>query len=266
MLQSRWGLEESPFHGTLDPKRYYKSPTHDEALARMNYLVENRRQLGLLLGPPGSGKTLLLEVFHRDASRQGFVVAKANLLGLSPEELEWSVAAQLGTNPRDGDSRGQVWRKITNRLVENRYQQITTLLLIDDADDASVETLSSIARMLQLDPSPDSRITAIMALDEENTGRLGQRLLGMTDLRIDLSPWQPNETAQYLDDCLDSAGCSESVFDESASTRLHELGNGIPRHVIRLAHLSLMAGAGQQLDTIDGETVESVYEELSVTP
>lgn len=43
MYQAHWGLRESPFRGLLDPKFFYQSPTHEEALARLHFLVEQRR-------------------------------------------------------------------------------------------------------------------------------------------------------------------------------------------------------------------------------
>ena len=65
MYTEHWGLRESPFRGSLDPRYFFNSPSHDEALARLQFLVDNQRRLGLMLGAAGSGKSLLLEVFSR---------------------------------------------------------------------------------------------------------------------------------------------------------------------------------------------------------
>ena len=70
MYQAHWGLQESPFRGDLDPKSFYQSPTHEEALARLSFLVGQHRRLGLLVGPSGSGKSLLLEVFAQQLRRR----------------------------------------------------------------------------------------------------------------------------------------------------------------------------------------------------
>jgi type II secretory pathway predicted ATPase ExeA len=56
MYQAHWGLQKSPFRGDLDPKSFFPSPTHEEALARLNFLAEEHHRLGLLFGPAGSGK------------------------------------------------------------------------------------------------------------------------------------------------------------------------------------------------------------------
>ena len=87
------------FADLTDPRYFYCSPTHDEALARLQFLVENQRRLGLLLGMPGSGKTLLLEVFSRQLKAAGHQVALVNLLSLGTREFLWELATQLHRNP-----------------------------------------------------------------------------------------------------------------------------------------------------------------------
>jgi type II secretory pathway predicted ATPase ExeA len=82
MYQAPWGLEQSPFRSCLDPRFFYRSPTHEEALSRLHFLVEQRRRVGLLMGPAGSGKSLLLEVFAEQLRQKGLPVAKVNLLGI----------------------------------------------------------------------------------------------------------------------------------------------------------------------------------------
>ena len=71
MYQAHWGLQESPFRGRPDPKLFYQSPTHEEALARLHFLSDQRRRLGLLVGASGSGKSLFLEVFAQQLRRTG---------------------------------------------------------------------------------------------------------------------------------------------------------------------------------------------------
>ena len=99
MYQSHWGLREMPFSGCVDPKYFFPSPTHEEALARLHFLVENHRRLGLLFGASGFGKSLLLEVFAEQLRRSGQAVAKLNLVGLDSMEMLWQLAVGLGLNP-----------------------------------------------------------------------------------------------------------------------------------------------------------------------
>ena len=102
MYQAHWGLQESPFRGDLDPKSFYPSPTHEEALARLNFLVEQHHRLGLLIGPAGSGKSLLFEVFAQQLRRQGRSVAKLSLLDVEPAEMLSLLASRVGIDGRPG--------------------------------------------------------------------------------------------------------------------------------------------------------------------
>lgn len=264
MFQSHWGLRELPFSGSLDPKDFHNSPAHEEALARLHFLVENRRRLGILLGQRGSGKSLLLKVFASELARQGHVAAHVSLLGMGVDEFVWTLATRLGINPPLDAPLFHSWRAITDRLAEHRYQQLVTAILLDDADEAQVDVLTQVVRLLNLDSSPNARVTTVLAADPNRVINLGHRLLDLSELRIELELWQQDETADFLRQSVADAGGEEPIFDEAAQTRLHELGQGTPRQVNQLAQLAMLAGAGQELDRVDAETVESVYEELSV--
>ncbi|MGA2798348.1 MAG: AAA family ATPase [Thermoguttaceae bacterium] len=265
MYQSHWGLRESPFQGDSAVPFLHQSPTHEEALARLQFLVENHRRLGLLTGASGSGKTLVLEAFAGQLRRRGRPVVKINLLGVEPAEMLFLLAAGLKLNPEPSTSLVALWRAITDRLTEFYYQKLDTVILLDDADCADDRVLAQVARLARHEPSSESRLTLILAGRREKIGRLGDRLLELAELRIDLEPWNQTDTANYLNTSLTHAGSKSPVFSESAIDRLHDLTHGIPRRAAQLADLSLLAGAGANLPQIDADVVESVYHELAVT-
>ena len=59
MYEAYWGLEEKPFENTPNTKYFYYSQQHEEALARMLYVIQQRKGAALLTGDYGCGKTLL---------------------------------------------------------------------------------------------------------------------------------------------------------------------------------------------------------------
>ena len=264
MYESHWGLQESPFRSCLDPQFFHQSPTHEEALARLHFLVEQRRRVGLLMGPSGSGKSLLLEVFATQLRRRGCSVAKFSLLGVDPAEMLGLLAAGLELNLAPTDSVAALWRAVTDRLVEYRYQQRDTIILFDDADQAHQQVMAQVTRLVQFDPSPESRLTFVLAGDRERLGRIGKQLMELTELRIDLEPWEQVDTEDFLSCSLARAGRESPVFDDPAVARLHELSHGIPRRVTQMADLALVAGAGRNLEQIDTDVIESVHQELGV--
>ena len=262
MYQSHWGLRDDPFRAGHDPRFFYQSPTHEEALARLYFLIDQQRRLGLLLGDQGSGKSFLLEMLAKEIRRGGACVVQTSLVGCDPAEWLGQVAAQLGRHPGNTQSIAVLWRWIGDRLAEHRYEERTTLVLLDDAHLASAALLPHVLRLAHYDPSPQSRLTIAMSSTAEGAHRLGRDLLELVELRIDLEPWEPDETEQYLQQSLAQAGGESPIFDSSAILRLHELTRGVPRRVSQLADLALVAGAGRNLQQIDAQVIDSVYREL----
>jgi general secretion pathway protein A len=264
MYQAHWGLSHSPFHNGLNRKRFFRSPTHDEALARLHFLVDEQRRLGLLLGNSGSGKSLVLEVFGHEVRRAGADVAQLNLLGLCEHEFFCQLALALGLNLSGSEPQFQLFRMITDHLSENRQQRLTSVLLLDDADEATQDVLEQVVRLTQHCPASDARLTVVLATAGHRLNRLGKRLLGLTELRIDIQAWELEDTMQYVAEALRHAGRTVPAFEDSALVRLHELSLGIPRRVNQLADLSLLAAAGQGLSLVDAATIEAVCDELGI--
>ena len=66
-----WGFRRWPFERTFAPDRFFASPVHEEALARLLFLVEEFRRTGIVIGPAGTGKTYLLKQLQQRAERLG---------------------------------------------------------------------------------------------------------------------------------------------------------------------------------------------------
>jgi type II secretory pathway predicted ATPase ExeA len=264
MYETYWGLSKSPFSGNLDPMFFYQSPTHEEALARLQFLVDQRRRLGLLTGPSGSGKSLLLEVFRARLHREGRPVAKLSLLGIEPVEMLWQLAAEWGLVLDGGQSAASLWRRVTDRLIEYRYQQLDAVVLLDDVDQAAGEVLQHVVRLAAFDSSPETRLCLVLAGRNEALPKLGSRLLDLADLRIDVEPWGSIDTERFVATLLAKAGQESAVFTPQAITRLHERSHGIARRLSQLADLALVAGAGAGLRQIDADVVDAVCQELAV--
>lgn len=266
MYHQHWGLRELPFRNRLDVKAFHASPAHEEALARLHFLADQRRRMGLLLAGAGCGKSLLLEVFATELRREGKDVVRVGLMGLDPREFLWHLTAAFGLTPREPDSTLYLWRKVVDHIAENRYQRRDTVLLLDDADEADAAVLSHVARLAQADPSSDGRLTLVLAADGQRRDQLGPRLLDLAELRIDLQPWEQGDTIEYVTAALKRAGRNRTVFSDDALVQLHELTHGVPRRINQLADLALLAGAGQGLEQVDAETVRTVHLELGVGP
>lgn len=258
------GRMTSMLQTSLDPNQYHPSPTHEEAIARTHFLVENRRRAGLLVGESGSGKSTVLRILSQQLERRGCQSAVVNLVGLEVDEMLWQIAVQIGLNPADKLPRYVMWRMISDRICENRHQRIATVIMLDDVDLASDETMRQVFRLAHVDSSPDSFVTVIFASCLSEVHRLDERLLGLSELRIELELWDRKDTAEYLSHCLNRIDWTGVAFDSAAVTRLYRLSGGLPRRVHQLAELALLSQADQGINLIGEDTVELAHEELCV--
>lgn len=263
MYPSHWGLSRSPFGPQIDPRQFFASPGHEEALARIHFLIEQHRRLGLLLGPSGSGKSLLLEITARRVRAWGRTAAKTSLLGMDPAEFLATLADDLRIAVPQDAAVWRVWQCLERRLRENRYQQLETVLLLDDVDQATPEVLTQVARIAKHDLTPGSRLTLILAGQTDRIGQIGETLLDLAELRIDVPAWEPEDTQAFLRRSLEQAGAA-AVIGCAAAQRMHDLASGSPRRVRQLADLALLAAAGMNLATVDVATVEAACEQLGV--
>lgn len=266
MYHAHFGLTATPFTSQPVAANYVPTAGHEEALARLEFLSETQSGLGFLVGPPGSGKTLLLEVFGRNQRRKGMAAAVVSAAQTDVAELQFSMAAQIGASLPGWQTPSRLMRMLSDRLAELRYDQTSTVLLIDDLDRVGPDHLRIVDELLAGLPQTPL-LSVVLAATYEAVERLPASLAQRADLRIEVLPWDMEDVRQFLTSRLAKCGCSSSsLFDDGAVCVLFEASEGNPRRLGQLANLSLVAAAAKQLSSIDADTVEEVCRELCVGP
>src|SRR5256714_14267251 len=114
MFESHFGLSAKPFGKTPDPAFLYESDQHKEALARLEYAVEEK-ELALLVGDIGSGKTTLSRALIDRIGESRPVVLLINPR-LTPTQPLRAVAQGLGITP--ARFRNELLDQIHSKLFE----------------------------------------------------------------------------------------------------------------------------------------------------
>lgn len=273
MYLQHWGLQRSPFATiafgqgmSVNGQEPYPTQPLLEATARADYLVSQRRRVGVLLGGHGWGKTTTVAAIASEQRAAGVQTVLLDVVGLTARELLFRVAEGLESAPDPADCQMQLWRRIEDRLAENRWQNRSTLLIIDDADELGPDSQQQLVRLARLESDPAARWTLLMTTAPESLERLSTPLLHLIDLRIDLAQWTADDTTGYVQTALVDAGRFEPIFTDSALECLHDLSRGAPRHVARLADFALLAGAGKQATEVDASMVEQAFHETKWVP
>lgn len=267
MYESYWQLDHKPFENASDPAFYYPCESHQGALLKLRYTIENQRGGALLAGASGSGKTLLVQLLRRQLAEQFSPFVHLVFPQMNTTELLAYLADELGA-PHHESHHGSVEasvHRIQRVLEQNTRSGRHAVLVVDEAHLLEgPRPFETLRLLLNFEVEARASLTLIFVgqatllplldrmpqLDE----RLGAKCL--------LRPMSVEETISYVSHRLTAAGARRAVFHPSALETVHQLTQGNPRRVNRLCDLALLIGFAEELDLIGSEQLEAVSQEL----
>jgi len=250
------------------PETLYASEAFEESFARMEFLVQNRKRCGLLVGGGGVGKSTLAAYAARTFRRGGSEVVQLDLQAAT--EIDILTRLSIDRLPRGTrtfeslrSARFQLWRQVVDRCTELRCQAIPLVILADHADRADDSSWSLLQRVVHLHESTPGMLTLILIADHARVEKLPPALLEICELRIELFAWTLEDVVRYLEQRYVNAS-GTCLFHGDAAVRLWELANGSPRRIVQLAALAQLAACDQKQGWIGRELLAETFDELSV--
>ena len=279
MYQSYWQLSNRPFEGSLDAEYFYPSESHQAAILKTRYAIENHHQGALLTGASGLGKTLIVKMLEDSLPEQFAPFVHISFPQMPPDQLlayialeltgdEFSLnfkhAGQTEDLPELPDIQTSV-RRIERFLEENSKNGRHAVVVIDEVhlleDQRSLE---AIRLLTNLGHSGKPAMTMLLAGQTsfmpilDRTPQLEERLGVKCLIRTFSEP----ETADYVNHRLKTACAQREIFDSESLSAIHYLAHGNPRQINRLCDLSLLVGYAEKQDRISAAGVESIAQEL----
>ena len=267
MYESYWQLEQKPFENCSDPRFYYPCESHQAALLKLRYAIENRRGAALLAGPSGSGKTLIVSMLRAVLGERFTPFIHLVFPQMAPDQLLAYLAGELvgATSGSFTPSVQQSVQHIGHFLAANTERGRHAVVVIDEAhlleDRRSLEALRL---LLNFELAGRPGLTMLLSGQPEmlpvldRTPQLEERL----GVKCLLRPLTVTETAEYVVHRLRTAGASKTIFEPEALATIHRLTHGIARRINRLCDLALLIGYAEQRATLTAEQIESVSQEL----
>lgn len=254
-----WGFRRWPFERSLAADRFFASPVHDEAMARLLFLVEECRRTGVLIGPAGTGKTYLFKLLQQRAERMGRLTVRADATGLDGHELISEIAAGFHV-PCDPDATSaRIWNGIQKRFAALSVIQQPVVIAIDHLDLVDFRCQQVVARLRQLADAIGGKLTIILAIRNPIIPAAVQDIV---ELRMDISPWDLSETAQFIQWSIEKAGSESRIFLDDAVGLIHQTTNGVPANIVTLCNLALLAASARDEKLVSRKTVEAAHREL----
>ncbi|HUP79131.1 MAG TPA: AAA family ATPase [Pirellula sp.] len=259
-----WRLSRSPFAVGANSRGMFMGGTVEEAIARGEFLVEQGKRLGLVIGPSGVGKTTFLKYFCRKRNSR---VPGENLaiVDLRCADRELLTDRILDVFPHcrfmNQVSRQDCWTSINDHLFAETAIGHRTVLLLDNVHDVHDDVYQAISQLW----SSQNRWSMLLCVDDETIVNLPRWMIDQCELKIDLPSWDLLQTADYFEFAQNQAGGNGDIFNAQAITRIQELSDGIPRKIVQIAELALVAGSVRKSDRVTSELVDQVCDEFTVT-
>lgn len=277
-ILSFWNLKERPFEDLRNPRFYFESEDHREALERLLFLCQNKNMnMGMLTGEIGCGKTMTRTVLETRLEQNQFAVAILPNSNFNFNDLLYDILAQVRFQHVDfssGAGGGLALRLDKYSLMQrfkamleivHKQERRHLVVIFDEAQQMESPVLEEIKNLTNLNSPNENYITIILVgqpeLREKITTfkQIDQRI----SLRFHLNALDFNNTGRYLRHRLQVAGSAQpNIFTQKAISPLFAFTRGIPREINRVANLAMEMAAALGSREIMEDTICSIIKDL----
>jgi len=266
MYNDYWGFKEKPFENTPDPRFFYCSAKHEEALMRLLYAVQERKSSAMLSGECGSGKTLLSRIIlTRLMNKEEYKVALVVNPAIPLLELLGEIVYQLGADNPAGERKIDILRRLNEILYSVSQDGKHTVIIIDEAQTIAEDSVFDELRLLLNFQVNERFLLTLLLLGQpelrekiEGTRQFKQRLA----LRYHLTTLTEVETKAYVGHRCLVAGKESPPFSDGAYKLIYEYSQGLPREINNICDLSLVIGMGERADSVCERIVGEVIKDF----
>jgi general secretion pathway protein A len=265
MYNEYFGFTEAPFSLTPDPRFSYTNALYQEAFATLRYGIEARKGFIVITGEAGTGKTTLLRRLMQSFGRH---VQTAYIYNphVTLTELLRLILSDLGLASRTDDRLAMI-AQLNEYLIKQLKQRNIVTLLVDEAQELSIEMLEEIRLLSNLETDTQKLLQIVLMgqpelerkLDQPELRQLKQRVA----LRCRLDPLPSNEVGEYISARLKAVGYSrKDLFHASAVEKIAAHSRGIPRIINIICDNALLIAYAASKKTVFAATIDEVARDL----
>jgi type II secretory pathway predicted ATPase ExeA len=266
MFRAFYSLSSRPFDKEIKSRDMFASASHQELLARLDYLREHRG-IGLVVGEPGLGKTSTLRAFTSALNTSLYQVVYFQLSTVTVSDFYRGLAFNLDLEPafRKIDLFQQIQGAILSLYSEKK---VTPVIILDELQLASSAFLNDLHLLFNFVMDSENPFVLVLCglaqlavkLSLAHHQVLSQRVI----MRYRMQPLTRAECGAYLEHQMRLAGARYPVFTDSAVEAIATVSRGWPRLINNLGTTSLVYGCQKNLKEIDEEAVHQASIETNI--
>ncbi|MGB0750234.1 MAG: ExeA family protein, partial [Magnetospiraceae bacterium] len=261
-----FGIQESPFSITPDPKFMYFSQRYEEALAHLLYGIGEGGGFVLLTGEVGTGKTTVCR-YILDQIPDTVDLALILNPKVSEVELLANICDELHIPYLSKDlSVKSLVDLLNKKLLELHAKDRRPVLIIDEAQNLAPQVLEQIRLLTNLETAKRKLLQIILVGQPELNEMLARPELRQVSQRVTaryhLYPLSKAETAAYIAHRLSVVDIRPDLFTAQALAMVYKLTRGVPRLVNVLCDRCLLAAFVKDVQRVGPVLVKDAYKDV----
>ncbi|WP_394203817.1 ExeA family protein [Shewanella waksmanii] len=261
MYLQHFGLAETPFSLTPNTGFFFGLAPHVEALQVLQTALQTGEGFIKVTGEVGTGKTLICRKLINELPKRFHCAYLPNPY-LTPDELRWAVALELGLKYSANIDQQQLTSLIQQQLMALSAHGHSIVLVLDEAQALPDDSLEALRLFTNLETETRKLLQVVLFAQPELDERLSLKQFRQLRQRITFSyqlrPLTQDEAQAYLHHRLRVAGHqSGELFSAQNSRYLAKAARGIPRLINILAHKALLVAFGEGAANIDRKHIKA---------